>query len=640
MAFYFGTVKLDGSALEPTEIIQINPPSHLAKSCDLTVFGKGSFGWVQSSEQPEGHQCAPASLQCENFFIFGIIRLDNRNTLLRALDQRSDTDDAVPDIQLVLEAYKKWGAECTTRINGDFSFCVWHKRDHELFIGRDTFGTAEVYYYLQDKTFLFSSSLPVLLSHPRVVAQPNPKAIGLSLVLVRKADGSETHYRDIHQIPPANGLSLRNGKVKLAQYWSLGHIAPIRYAKQEDYLEDFLERMDMAVRARTPTRGNIGITLSGGVDSGVVTNLVAERLATRKQKLYAYTSVPVHDVTSWLPKNFLGDEGHMAQMTIGQSSGIEHTLVDSRGRTPIEGLNIALEILQHPLVAASNCYWLTSIYQAMQHQGIHKMLSGQFGNATISWAGTQAKLSHDLLKQGKLIRFISESLRYWKAKDLAPFDAMKQLFIAPLVPQMLLDHRRYLRAGSTPWSPNSPLNDQFAKSIKLGDLMRESGSFGYARSNPRLREFLLPVGMFAGSAVGASLASGFGLEFSDPTTDKRVIEFCWGIPESQYIQNGEQRLLIKRAFKGRVPGSVLKNQMFGLQSADLVMRLRESREEVEAELKQAARSPLSQDFLDIQKMNGCFTEALSTISYPVTLKTSLVLMRGLQMSKFLQRFEA
>ena len=70
------------------------------------------------------------------------------------------------DSEVVLHAYRQWGADCTKRFNGMFAFAVWDKTRQELFLARDRYGIKPLYYYQDNDAFLFASEQKALLSHP------------------------------------------------------------------------------------------------------------------------------------------------------------------------------------------------------------------------------------------------------------------------------------------------------------------------------------------------------------------------------------------------------------------------------------------------------------------------------------------
>ena len=78
----------------------------------------------------------------------------------------------------------------------------------------------------------------------------------------------------------------------------------------------------------------------------------------------------------------------------------------------------------------------------------------------------------------------------------------------------------------------------------------------------------------AGNTLATKLSLRYSLWKRDPTNDIRVIQFCLSIPENQYVQNGMDRALIRRATEQYLPDKVRLNQHIrGVQGADWVHRM-------------------------------------------------------------------
>src|SRR5690242_16817876 len=81
---------------------------------------------------------------------------------------RTDTDTEV-----ILEAYRCWGAECVSRFNGMWAFAIYDRRRREVFLSRDRFGIKPLYYTDDKDRFAFASEIKALLSVFRELRRPN-----------------------------------------------------------------------------------------------------------------------------------------------------------------------------------------------------------------------------------------------------------------------------------------------------------------------------------------------------------------------------------------------------------------------------------------------------------------------------------
>jgi asparagine synthase (glutamine-hydrolysing) len=93
-----------------------------------------------------------------------------------------------------------------------------------------------------------------------------------------------------------------------------------------------------------------------------------------------------------------------------------------------------------------------------------------------------------------------------------------------------------------------------------------------------------------------------GVQTRDPTADIDVIAYCFGVPPEQYLVEGIDRSLIRRAMWGLLPEVVLTNRLIGLQAADWFEKLDGRREKLMAEVAEIATSPLARKAIDHERL--------------------------------------
>ena len=249
-------------------------------------------------------------MRLDSLWITADVRLDHKTELVNKLVEAGDKRVAldIPDAMLVLRAYAAWGPGCVEHLRGDFSFGVWDGVAKTLFCARDHFGIKPFYYAQLAQTFLFSNTLDCLRQHPLLTNELNDAAIGDFLLFGLNCDNSTTTYRDIQRLPPAHWLLVSSDRVQIECYWRPPTEGHIRYARADDYTDQFTELLKRAVEDRT-RMNKAGILLSGGMDSGsvaVVANEISRRCCGTPQ-LYSYTlGYGSFDVD---------DEGQHARMT-------------------------------------------------------------------------------------------------------------------------------------------------------------------------------------------------------------------------------------------------------------------------------------------------------------------------------------
>ena len=119
-----------------------------------------ALGHLMLHSTPESlHEKLPIKRQTDDIVITAQTRIDNRDELFRALGIHHPDRNNMPDSQLILKAYDKWGEECPDYLLGDWAFAIWDPRQIRLFIARDHHGNTALYWYHTSRFFAFASSL-------------------------------------------------------------------------------------------------------------------------------------------------------------------------------------------------------------------------------------------------------------------------------------------------------------------------------------------------------------------------------------------------------------------------------------------------------------------------------------------------
>ena len=162
------------------------------------------------------------------YWIAADARLDGRAELLAALDlSESEIGRSIPDSELILRGYAKWGSACVEHLRGDFSFAIWDAPDKRLFCARDQFGIKPFYYASVGSVLVFSNTLDCVRRHPAVSGRLNDLAIADFLLFDMIQEPGATSFADIQRLLPAHTLVCRKDDISLRRYWELPVTGPI-----------------------------------------------------------------------------------------------------------------------------------------------------------------------------------------------------------------------------------------------------------------------------------------------------------------------------------------------------------------------------------------------------------------------------
>lgn len=179
------------------------------------------------------------------------------------------------DTEVLLAAYHQWGFDCLSRLNGMFAFAIYDVNRKQLFFARDRAGEKPLFYYAADQAIYFASELKALLANPQLPRRMNHEALDCYLG-VGYVPGDRCILDGYRKLPPAHAMTfdLTNGKTRTWRYWHM----PAEPAQSQDdsqdetaLLDELESLLESAVQRQLVADVPVGVLLSGGVDSSLIT---------------------------------------------------------------------------------------------------------------------------------------------------------------------------------------------------------------------------------------------------------------------------------------------------------------------------------------------------------------------------------
>lgn len=636
MSGIFGFINLDGrpAASEHFE----------AMADEMGKWGPDGVGSIFSGSAAFGHallivthesrfEKMPYRDTNEGILFTAAARLDNRDELCDIFCLPHPERPITSDGQLILKAYRKWGADSCKHLFGDWSFAVWHIKEKKLFLARDHLGNTGLYYYFKPPMFIFASNSEAVLAHPEVPRSLDELQLAKNLDFsLLDDDWSRTFWKDVCFLPASHSMTVKQAKVETEKYWHLENAPPIRFGSNEEYLEGFLDHYRRAVRVRLNSIRPIGTQLSAGLDSSSVTALAAEALLETNQPLVAYTSVPLYDSANLFPDR-ITDEWPLAHLVAESYHNIEHIPIRAEDITPLAAIERKLSITKTPIHAAVNQFWIISMYENARRRNLGVMLTGQLGNGGVSWSGGRDYIfylfAHNQWQKGW------RALNAWKVRQgYSWFRAIKSHLLRPVLLPLWSDFQNLLHPATKPFY-SFPQSDF----IKRMDLNKTTHWISGKRMDPLTERTLITIrnGTMVGP-IGHASGAFYNIEVRDPTADIRLLEFCMGVPDEQNTLEGGERMLIRHAMTGILPDNVRWNAKRGKQAADAVFRLIHQREEMEREFARLESTPKVTQYLDVAAMK-CAWKALQASNAQEPEVTANALLRAISTAYFLLSFD-
>lgn len=183
------------------------------------------------------------------------------------------------DTEVILKAYHAWGEQMLERLNGMFALAIWERDSRRLFLARDRLGIKPLYLSHTPQRLRFASSLPALLRGGDLDTSLNPAALNQYLSFHSVVPAPQTLINGVTKLPPGHWMRVEaNGERQLQRWWTLDY-GPAEGEQDlplSHWQEAVLDALRNSVKRRNLAAVDVGVLLSGGVDSSLLVALLDE----------------------------------------------------------------------------------------------------------------------------------------------------------------------------------------------------------------------------------------------------------------------------------------------------------------------------------------------------------------------------
>lgn len=289
----------------------------------------------------------------------------NYRTLRQELIKKGHSFRSESDIEVLVHLYEEEGDALVNRLNGQFAFAIFDEGHQSLLIARDHFGVIPLFYTVVQDTLVFASEIKAILAHPEVERRVD--LTGLDQILTLPGLVSpRTMFAGIHSLPPGHLLDIRDGNIRLRQYWDVSYPkeSELVYNKPESYYLDRLEeRLLQSVRYRLQADVPAGSYLSGGLDS----SLVASMMKTVSSEPKTTFSIAFKDM-------YFNEEKY--QKLMSSYLGFAHQQIQLDAEDIAASLHQVIWHCECPVKESYSAATL-ALSRAAQRQGVKVILSGE-----------------------------------------------------------------------------------------------------------------------------------------------------------------------------------------------------------------------------------------------------------------------
>lgn len=478
----------------------------------------------------------------------------NFSELRRQLESLGVCFQTRSDTEVLLHAYASWGRDALLKLRGMFAFAVWDAHARSLFLARDRLGLKPLYFAEVGSSFLFASEIKGLLAHSAMERRLDPFALDDFLTYLY-VPAPRTIFRGIQELPPGHYLEWLEGRFQMHRYWDLTFNPDQRPLAMHQ--EEIQATLSESVRMRLGSDVPVGVFLSGGLDSSVVTAIAAHEQVPPLHTFTLGFQDGEHRYNEWEYAREMGEAAgtHAQELCV-----------------PAQSANLLNAVTRHFDEPFGNPTALL-VYQLSQ------LGSSRVKVALTGDGGDEAFLGY-LRYQGVLLaehyRKLPRSLRHFVSS------------IANCVPEpgngnhltrrvrefangsfhlpetMYLEWISYFskKLRQRLYSPElaDDLGD-YDSSHFVRDLFRRSGAPDIVdRVNYVDLHSFLPFNILR---YADRMSMAHGLELRAPFTDHRLIEQLARVPRRYKLRGGQTKLLLRNAATHLVASKILNRQKIG-----------------------------------------------------------------------------
>lgn len=446
------------------------------------------------------------------------------------------------DTEVVLAAYREWGTDCLARLNGMFAFALYDSEQQQLFLARDRAGEKPLFYTLAQGAIRFGSELKALFADSSLARRIDRQSLDCYLA-DGYVSGEQCILEGIRKLPPAHALvfEVSSGRSRVWRYWQVPQVSAAKSPAAFSEV-DLLDELDVlladAVRRQLVADVPVGILLSGGVDSSLIT-----AMAVRARPA-------VKTFTMRLPGHGKYDETEHARL-IARHFGTEHVEVEAEAAN-VTMLPMLARHFDEPMNDSSMVP--TYLLSRLVRQHCTVALGGDGGDELFGGYPHYDRL----LRMQRMVAGIPRMMRVVSARlaaKLLPVGfrgrnwlqglSADMRFGVPLVAQMFDRTTRATLLTEQARCPDVAEGFRDRRISELGDLLQRSTRLDF--ETYLAEDILVKVDR-------ASMLNS--LEVRAPILDVRVIEFAFGkVPSNLKATVSSRKILLKKLAARLLPPS-------------------------------------------------------------------------------------
>lgn len=196
----------------------------------------------------------------------------NYQDLRKDLEEKGHIFASNTDTEVLIHGYEEYGIDkLLNKLRGMFAFIIYDITNDIVIGARDFYGIKPLYYYKNEKEFMFSSEIKSFLAHPKFKKELNRDMLEKYLTF-QYSVSEDTFFKDVYKLRPGHYFTYKDGKLDIIKYYEV--VLDSNDTRSfDDWKSGIKEELDDSIAHHKISDVEVGSFLSSGVDSSLIATL-------------------------------------------------------------------------------------------------------------------------------------------------------------------------------------------------------------------------------------------------------------------------------------------------------------------------------------------------------------------------------
>ncbi|MDE0771164.1 MAG: asparagine synthase (glutamine-hydrolyzing) [Salibacteraceae bacterium] len=494
-------------------------------------FGHRRLSIIELSDK--GSQ--PMQIDNNNYVITFNGEIYNYIELRKELESLGIVCTTGTDTEVLIKAYKLWGEDCLSKLDGMFAFAIWDEYKQEMFCARDRFGEKPFFFTRQNGALYFASEIKSFWSVGIQKNYNNQRIfhfLNSGSVNPYYLKGS-TFFNEINELKPGHFLKVKLDLSSVEQeYWNVSSIKPSQDTFAQATEKQF-HLLDQSVMRRLRSDVPVGSSLSGGLDSSILVSLLPNHSKDRQSTFSARFD------------GFKFDEGAYIDAVL-EKKDIDAQRVSPTSENFLNSLENLLYHQDEPINSAS-VFLQYSVMELAKKHNVTVLLDGQGADEHLGGYYSFVRSYLRELKRNKNLKFKKVKREFESSLNQSfEFGFLEKKFTG--IPKIL----KILEKARSNKLQNRGVSKEFYDQFKSDpNPKRDFSSFQDCRHSHINDGFLQELLRYADRNSMAH-----SREVRLPYLDHKLVEYNCSLPVEYFLKDGWTKHIQRKAFENIIPSQI------------------------------------------------------------------------------------